>query len=324
MHTNYNIPQWLDNYIFENLGAVINKNPVKVKKNVNNSHQDNLEYLGTYFPRTYAEIMTVMGKLYNETNYFLLEEIKNKRSLSILSVGCGTGGEVVGLIDSLAGIMKITDISITLADGNRDALNIASNIIGARNFEEMLPTKIQVINETITSSSGFRRIAGMLSSPRDFDFIITSKLINELLDQFDYPYSEFIKTFCDHLTPTGLMIITDTTDERSNKTNIKYIPKIMNNDLNNNVPGTLDIGTIMPPTCYGDYCNKACFTCFKNEYSSKEDDSRFTFRILAKKMIQDRISYFKGYNPETYPIANTKNGNIDYCKRTEPSSYPTF
>ncbi len=56
MHTNYNIPQWLDNYIFGNLGAVINRNHAKVTRNVNNSHQDNLEYLGTYFPRTYAEI----------------------------------------------------------------------------------------------------------------------------------------------------------------------------------------------------------------------------------------------------------------------------
>jgi hypothetical protein len=267
MHTNYNIPQWLDNYIFGNLGAVINRNHAKVTRNVNNSHQDNLEYLGTYFPRTYAEISTVMGKLYNETNYFQLEEIKNKRSLNILSVGCGTGGEVIGLIDSLTGIMKITDISITLADGNIDALNIASNIIGARNFEEMQPTKIQVINETITSSSGFHRIAGMLSSPRDFDFIITSKLINELLDQFDYPYSEFIKTFCDHLTPTGLMIITDTTDRRPNNGSDMFIPQIMNQNINNNIPGNLDIGTIMPPTCNNDSCNRACFTCFKNEYS---------------------------------------------------------
>ena len=324
MHTNYNIPQWLDNYIFENLGAVINKNPVKVKKNVNNSHQDNLEYLGTYFPRTYAEISTIMNKFCNETNYFQLEEIKTKRSLRILSVGCGTGGEVVGFIDSLVKMTKLSDIFVTLVDGNHDALDICRDIIQKQTIEKGLNTKTAYFDEIITASTGFHKITRRLSNQEDFDFIITSKLINELLDQFDNPYSEFVKTFCEHLTPTGLMIITDTTDERSNKINIKYIPKIMNNDLNNNVPGTLDIGTIMPPTCYGDYCNKACFTCFKNEYSSKEDDSRFTFRILAKKMIQDRISYFKGYNPETYPIANTKNGNIDYCKRTEPSSYPTF
>ena len=195
MHTDYNIPQWLDSYIFDNLGAVINKNPVKVKRNVNNSHRDNLEYLGTYFPRTHAEIRTVMNKLHNETNYFQLEEIKNKRSLSILSIGCGTGGEVVGLIDSLAGIMKITDISVTLVDGNRDALNIAHDIINAKTIEEVLQAKIKVINETITASSGFHRIAGMLSNPKDYHFIITSKLINELLDQIDNPYSEFVKTF---------------------------------------------------------------------------------------------------------------------------------
>lgn len=321
MHTNYNIPQWLDNYIFGNLGAVINRNHAKVTRNVNNSHQDNLEYLGTYFPRTYAEISTLMNKFYNETNYFQLDEIKNKRSLSILSVGCGTGGEVVGLIDSLAGIMKITDISVTLVDGNRDALNIAHDIINAKTIEEVLQAKIKVINETITASSGFHRIAGMLCNPKDFDFIITSKLINELLDQIDNPYSEFVKTFCEHLSPTGLMIITDTTDKRANNGYDMFIPQIMNKDINRNIPGVPDIGTIMPPTCKDDSCNKACFTCFKNEYSYREDDSRFTFRILSRKMIQGKILYFPGFNPDTYPISETKNGNLSYCQRAEPIGF---
>ena len=56
MLTNYRVelPQDLDDYIFKNLGAIYSKSgPVFVSNRWDRAKT--LEYLGTYFPRSYSE-----------------------------------------------------------------------------------------------------------------------------------------------------------------------------------------------------------------------------------------------------------------------------
>jgi hypothetical protein len=146
-----------------------------------------------------------------------------------------------------------------------------------------------------------------------FDFIVTSKFINELIDKLDNVYSNFAASFSAILDIKGLIIITDTTDKRINRGAEVWIPKIMNSDLNSNIGVNADIGTIMPPPCNCTGCNEQCYTCFENEYSCKGNDSRITFRILAKKIVQTGISYKK--NPNNYVVSKTKSGVTSTCRR---------
>ena len=336
MYTNYDLPKyydlpkWLDDFIFADLGAMIGNDYNKVKNNLNNSPSDNRIYLGTYFPRTYTEIKMIMDELSEETDYFERQDIRSKSSFRILSVGCGTGGDVVSMIDSIREKTGCQDFFVTLIDGNKDALEKCQKIISRQETEEGLKIQKEVKNTIVTEPSDFQLIAGEICSKK-FDFIVTSKFINELIGKFDKLYSRFVTSFSALLDTTGLIIITDTTDQRAIGENLEWIPKLMNSDFNDNISADIDIGTIMPPPCncqrwrdnrFSDFQNESketyfcqrCYTSFKNKYSHIDDshDPRITFRIFARKIIQERIQYKS--IPNTYVVTNKKDGFLGSCK----------
>ena len=327
MYTNYDLPKWLDDFIFADLGAWICNDYNKVKNNLNNTPWDNCIYLGTYFPRTYTEIKTIMDELSEETDYFERQDIRSKSNFRILSVGCGTGGDVVSMIDSIREKTGCQDFFVTLIDGNKDALEKCQKIISRQETEEGLKIQKEVKNAIVTEPSDFQLIVGEICSKK-FDFIVTSKFINELIGKFDKLYSRFVTSFSALLDTTGLIIITDTTDQRAIGENLEWIPKLMNSDFNDNISADIDIGTIMPPPCncqrwsdLGNFLNEyiktyscqRCYTSFKNKYSHMDDshDPRITFRIFARKIIQERIQYKS--IPNTYVVTNKKDGSLGSC-----------
>ena len=331
MYTNYDLPKWLNDFIFADLGAWICNDYNKVKNNLNNSPWDNCIYLGTYFPRTYTEIKTIMDELSEETDYFERQDIRSKSSFRILSVGCGTGGDVVSMIDSIREKTGCQDFFVTLIDGNKDALEKCQKIISRQETEEGLKIQKEVKNAIVTEPSDFQLIAGEICSKK-FDFIVTSKFINELIGKFDKLYSRFVTSFSALLDTTGLIIITDTTDQRVIGENLEWIPKLMNSDFNDNISADIDIGTIMPPPCncqrWSNYVSKSnffkkdpcrdCYTSFVNKYS-KRDDSRITFRIFARKSIQEGINY--KISPYTYVVSHPKDRESRLCMKLNNSHY---
>lgn len=87
------LPKWLDDYIFKELGAKYCRSNSDMTV-IDWDKKDVLNYLGTYFPRSYAEVYCIFN------NYFERDEniFSNKEEISIFDFGCGTGGEIVGLI----------------------------------------------------------------------------------------------------------------------------------------------------------------------------------------------------------------------------------
>lgn len=327
MYTDYDLPKWLKE-LLDNLRIRGCNDHNKVKNNLYNSPMDNLNYLVTYFPRTYTEIQMIMDKLSEETDYFERQDIRSKSSFRILSVGCGTGGDVVSMIDSIREKTGCQDFFVTLIDGNADALEKCKKIISRQKTENGLKIQTEVIDKKFIEPSDFQLIAGEMCS-RKFDFIVTSKFINELIGKFDKLYSRFVTSFSDLLDTTGLIIITDTADPRPIGENSKdiYIPVLMNRDINDNISADIDIGTIMPPPCncqrWSNYpfyfivkeyikpC-RDCYTSFVNKYS-KRDDSRITFRIFARKSIQEGINY--KISPDTYVVSHPKDREPGLCKK---------
>ena len=87
------IPKWLDDLIFKALGG--SYAPVRGKMIVKTWDMKRvLEYLGTYFPRSFAEALYIFGEYFSSHR----AEYKDQTSLSIFDIGCGTGGELVGLV----------------------------------------------------------------------------------------------------------------------------------------------------------------------------------------------------------------------------------
>lgn len=93
----YSLPQWVDDLIFDELKAEYAPDHIRFEYNLNLDSKEVLTYLGTYFPRSYAEVYHLFSKLLfaKEQKTFMGE----KNTLNILDLGCGTGGEILGLLN---------------------------------------------------------------------------------------------------------------------------------------------------------------------------------------------------------------------------------
>ena len=166
---------WLDDYIFRCLNAKHAPDFQKFECNLNLSHEDNLKYLGTYFPRSYAETFCIFDNVF--TNELIKSKYALKTELSILSVGCGTGGDIMGLLTIInKHFASIKRINVVAVDGNEDALNILFQIIEQANHQ--FHKEIDLFTRQVV----FDRISDF-DINSSFDFIITSKLINEIINK---------------------------------------------------------------------------------------------------------------------------------------------
>ena len=100
MITNKPLPKWLNDYIFGFLGAEEKPDPKEFCKNLDSDDEKNKIYLGTYFPRSFAESFCIHSNLFSYEPY--RTHLEKKEELSLLSIGCGTGGDILGMICAIA------------------------------------------------------------------------------------------------------------------------------------------------------------------------------------------------------------------------------
>ena len=89
-YNNVTIPEWLDRIIFDDFRAVYEPRPMEVVYNPDQPYDFVKLYLGTYFPRSYAEAYGITSQILSikgfKEHYINLEEI------NLLDFCCGTGG----------------------------------------------------------------------------------------------------------------------------------------------------------------------------------------------------------------------------------------
>ena len=113
----YLLPKWIDDLIFEELNAEYAPDHIKFEYNLNKNKNEVLTYLGTYFPRSYAEVYYLFSQLLftEEQKSFVSEN----NVLRILDLGCGTGGDILGLLNYIEdNLDNIQLIKILAIDGN--------------------------------------------------------------------------------------------------------------------------------------------------------------------------------------------------------------
>lgn len=279
LKTQTRLPSWIDNFIFRDLNAEYAPDFQKFEYNLNLTSEDNQRYLGTYFPRSYAETFCIFD------NIFCNEAIKSKflelTDVSILSVGCGTGGDILGLLTAInKHFVSVKKINIVAVDGNENALSLLSQMIpqAKQQFRKdvLFSTKHIVFNEITTADIN-----------NSFDIIITSKMINEIINKgegrLDNSYYDFAQCYSSMLNEYGIMMILDVTTKVGAS---DFCPILLNRQINKFVYEYPDFVSIIPIPCIGkDNCHIQCFS--QKEFSvshskATNDKSRVAYRILVR------------------------------------------
>lgn len=227
MVTSIQIPQWLDKLLFEQLGAKYccsNADMTVIDWDKN----DVLNYLGTYFPRSYAESYCIFSEFFKNHS----EQYANKIELSIFDFGCGTGGEIIGLLIALSEYCSnVKRVRVVALDGNENAIQLYDNVIWE------LKKHIQI---EIESYSAHLRIDDFYDlnildkvMKRKFDLIITFKAICEFVtkQQFEQrnAYEHVAKFLLPKLTESGMILLVDVTTY--NNTSKEWLPMMMDRGL---------------------------------------------------------------------------------------------
>lgn len=230
-HNSLKLPKWLDNLIYEELGAnysCTNKNMVVLDWKMN----EILNYLGTYFPRSFTE-----GYFIFKENALLQKEyLENKKSISIFDFGCGTGGELVGMIIAIKEKYPTVDtIKIKALDGNVHAIRVLEYILKKLSDKIGIEILFSPMPIAIDDFYDLGIVANTLSE--SFDYIISFKAICEFVtkQQFDKnnPYEYILNTFMKKLSDGGCFFLADITSYSG--ISQEWLPRMLDKGISNTI-----------------------------------------------------------------------------------------
>ena len=221
------MPKWLDNYIFGDLKAAYCPSYSDMT-NVDDNNEKTLNYLGTYFPRSYAESHSIFNEYFKSN----LADYANKEELSIFDFCSGTGGEIVGLLASLGSYLPhLKKVRIVVLDGNHHALRLYEKILdklrGTVHFRienQTAPLMIDDFYDLSTLDSV------MLER---FDIIVSFKAVCEFVTKHQFekqnPYEHIAKFLLPKLKEEGVLLLEDVTTY--NDTSQEWLPIMMDRGL---------------------------------------------------------------------------------------------
>lgn len=286
------LPNWLDRYLFFDLGAKYSPNHSRFEYNLNLNIDEIKVYLGTYFPRSFVEVKSIFEEFSQNSNYLSL--VGERTSVSILDLGCGTGGDLFGLLSFLEKYeSSLESVKLLAIDGNQMALRFFEKIMAEFKKHSRLKIDYRIGPVFIESENDLNLVSDVLLDK--YDLILSCKAICEMLAKKrieNRAYKQMASMLSSKLTDEGIMLIEDVTI-KSPATG-KFIPYMLNAELNEFVAENDDFATIYPTACKDkeSKCINGCF--FKKEirvtHSAKNNDiSKIIYRIIGKKPFAENI-----------------------------------
>ena len=221
------LPQWLDNLIFEQLGAKYCRTNADMTV-IDWDKNDIFNYLGTYFPRSYAESYCIFSDYFKNNS----EQFVNKTELSIFDFGCGTGGEIIGLITALSeSSLDVNTVRVLALDGNDNALQLYDNVL--LEFKNHIGLKIENHSAQLRIDDFYDLTVLNNVLRRSFDLIISFKAICEFVtkQQFEQQnaYEHITKFLLPKLAKEGMILLVDVTTY--NGTSKEWLPMMMDRGI---------------------------------------------------------------------------------------------
>ncbi len=221
------LPTWLDTIIFDDLSASYcrqKKDMVVLEWN----RDDVRKYLGTYFPRSYAEAFCIFGDFFSkEKNVY-----ENCQELSIFDFGCGTGGEIIGFATALSDCRpNIKTLIVKAIDGNQYALKCFEGVKNKFNEHNVLQIES---NPSAIKIDDFYDLSVMDAILEDsFDVVISFKAVCEFVTKQQFKeknaYEHLAKFMIPRLKEGGVMLLVDITSK--NSVVQEWLPNLMDKGL---------------------------------------------------------------------------------------------
>lgn len=306
------LPKWLDDYIFQNLGAVYSPDHNRFDYNLDLDKDENHIYLGTYFPRSFAESYSIFRNLLKVAA--INDIYSTKSELNILDVGSGTGGDCLGLLCALEECYdNITHITILCIDGNTEALHILEDIINF--YSQRSKIQIILITEEVLIDDVLYKGKNIYKLPANtlFDFVTSSKMVCELVKNgHNNAYYDYTKKFLPLLSDEGVFLLLDVTTKHNG---ITYNPILLNKGVNMAILEMDQYKTISPIPCRKYACTCNCFTqkIFSIEHTRRNiDTSKVAYRIVVRNAIAEAFPDVA--NDIRYVVkGDISNTNNEYC-----------
>lgn len=287
------LPKWLDKYIYENLQAKYEPDFEKFDYNLEHSTEELLIYLGTYFPRSFAESFCIFDDLFSNKTFNI--EVSTKEELNILDIGCGTGGNLIGLLTAMnKHFSNIRIINVWAIDGNSDALQILESIVKMFIGNYSININFNLLNETFKEVNEITKLFDEIPC-KSFDFIMSFKTIVEIISKGNglnnNSYYKWFDLTSDLLNSKGLALIVDVTTKTDYS---DYLPLLLNEQSRNFVRDNPLFKILSPISCncYSHTCNNHCF--YQHEFyvshrQKSKDASRIAYKIIGWASFVDKI-----------------------------------
>ena len=309
------IPDWISSMLFNELEA--NHNPAKSKRTFDNnldSPRDGvMTYLGTYFPRSLAESFVLFDSLFSDKKY--LKCLSERDNVSILSVGSGTGGDLMGLLLALSkNFPSCKGLDIISLEGNSIAHEVMRDVLALSKSKISIPFKVNAIDTVFVGPKPFSSIRDLLpNNSLPFDFIINSKMLNELYSAgvSETPYMEFCEVLAPLLSETGVLLALDVTSPIGSSR--KWTPILLNGQVNSFLRNHESFKTILPLLCnrFEESCSQKCYTQNQIRVTHKNitnECSKICYRVVGRADFVDHLSG----SPALWDCPVTKN-NMNHC-----------
>ncbi len=221
------LPKWLDDLIFNELGA--NYCPrYSDMVNIDDDKEKTLNYLGTYFPRSYAEAYSIFGFFFKKYK----DHYSGKTELKIFDFGCGTGGEIIGLLTAIEKhLTEIKKVEVVGLDGNTYALNLYDRII--KKFQGQTDLQVTGLSNNLKIDDFYDLHILESVLKKKFDLIISFKAICEFVtkEQFERKnaYEHIAMCLLPKLNDGGILLLEDVTTY--NGVSQEWLPMMMDKGL---------------------------------------------------------------------------------------------
>ena len=289
------LPKWLDDIIYNKFEAVYEPHPQDVVYNPDQPYEFVRVYLGTYFPRSYSEAFCIVNNLLENRVYHA--SISALEEINILDFCCGTGGEIVGLIDVLQShLPNLKRINIDAFDANPDAIRFLYHLMEAVAESGHVRVTININPQGLFVSSEQELTDLVNLTNVQYHFVVSFKALNEFVQHGTFAnknvYSLVSSYFLPLLSDVGVFILSDVTTRLNDSAS--FYPQILNAGINSIINSSKnEFKTLYPYPCY--FHEMTCNGCYMQDvfsvsHSKKENDvSKVVYRIICRKSFADAV-----------------------------------